>query len=341
MASGQAFDQLPHFVNLARGPAPGGVAPGGTSLERQIRLDDARDYLLRLHPYRRTDDGRLDGVVLTIVDVSDLKKAERQLRRLNDELRHRNQEAEAFAHTVSHDLKSPLVTIGCMMGLLRESLSGCTDPEPVRYVDQTEATVQAMRQTIDDLLELSRVGRTRNRLTDVDLGELVEEVRRGNAVQLARDGIELRMPADLPTIRGDRRRLVQVLDNLVGNAIKYGCDGKGPHVVDVEWEHAGDRIVLSVCDRGPGVPEAFREQIFGLFQRLRRDRSGTGVGLALVRRIVEAHGGRAWVEDRPGGGSRFRVELPREGLEDETLEFVDGPEEPASAGGGTNAERET
>ncbi len=303
------------------------VIAAGVDLERQIRLDDGRDYLLRLHPYRRTDDGRLDGVVLTIVDVTDLKKAERQLRRLNEELRHRNQEAEAFAHTVSHDLKSPLVTIGCMMGLLRESLSTAADPEPVRYVDQTEATVRSMRQTIDDLLELSRVGRTRNRLVDVDLGELVEEVQRGNAVHLAREGIELRVAPDPPTIRADRRRLVQVLDNLVSNAIKYGCDGEGPHAVDVEWEDAGDRVVVSVSDRGPGVPEAFREQVFGLFQRLRRDRAGTGVGLALVRRIVEAHGGRTWIEGRPGGGACFRVELPREGLDDETLELVEAPDD--------------
>ncbi|MHC4811315.1 MAG: sensor histidine kinase, partial [Planctomycetota bacterium] len=185
-------------------------------------------------------------------------------------------------------------------------------PDAAGFVDQAEATVGSMRQTIDDLLELSRVGRTPNRITRVALGPLVEEVLRTHAVAIGRAGIRVHVDGELPEIEADRRRLTQVLDNLVANAIAYGC---GPEVDDPRIEIAAacdeDACVLCVRDHGPGVPEAFAEQVFGLFQRLRQDRPGTGVGLALVRRIVDAHGGRVWVEPAAGGGARFCIRLPR------------------------------
>ena len=295
----------------AFGPAIEAAVAGGTVSERLVRLADGRAFRLSVHPTRGLG-GDAGSVVLASVDVTDLTRAETQLRRLNRQLEARNAEAEAFAHTVSHDLKSPLVTIGCMMGLLRETLGPRLDADAAGFVDQAEATVGSMRQTIDDLLELSRVGRTPNRITRVALGPLVEEVLRTHAVALGRGGVRVRVHEPLPEIEADRRRLTQVVDNLVANAIAYGC---GPELADprieIDAELRGEECVLSVRDHGPGVPEAFAEQVFGLFQRLRQDRPGTGVGLALVRRIADAHGGRVWVEAADGGGARFRVSLPR------------------------------
>jgi signal transduction histidine kinase len=292
-------------------PAIEAAAEHGTESERLVRLPDGRAFRLSVHPARGLD-GEDGSVVLTCVDVTDLTRAETQLRRLNRQLEARNAEAEAFAHTVSHDLKSPLVTIGCMMGLLRETLGPGLDAESAGFVDQAEATVGSMRQTIDDLLELSRVGRTPNRITRVALEPLVGEVLRTHAVALGAAGVRVRVDGPLPEIDADRRRLTQVVDNLVANAIAYGC---GPELevrrIEIDADLRGDEVILSVRDHGPGVPEAFAEQVFGLFQRLRQDRPGTGVGLALVRRIVDAHGGRVWVEPAEGGGARFRVSLPR------------------------------
>ena len=131
--------------------------------------------------------------------------------------------------------------------------------------------------------------------------------------QFAAAGATIEVEDQMPTVVCDPHRLRQAFENLLANALKYGCPADGNLHVTVGGELRGDEIILHVSDNGPGVPPEFRERIFGLFQRLETQADGTGVGLAIVKRVAEVHGGRAWVEDRPGrSGARFLLAFPAE-----------------------------
>ncbi len=255
--------------------------------------------------------GRLLGACGISRDVTERKLAEAQLKNANANLQQKNREMVDFVQTVSHDLKSPLVTIGGVLGLLKEELQEERLVAAGELIATAEETVVGMRDMIDDLLKLSRIGTVAIDLQPVGLSEVAEELVRKHAPELEdkHTDVSLELNEDQPTVLADLNRLVEVLDNMIVNALKYACDGPEPRIT-IGSETVGREVRLFVKDNGPGIGREHHEKIFGLFQRLDDSKEGTGVGLAIVKRIMEVHGGRVWVESAIGEGATFWLAFP-------------------------------
>lgn len=247
-------------------------------------------------------DSQKEMILVAIEDATERIEAER-------ELSLRNEEMEQFTHTVSHDLKSPLVTINGFIGLLEAHLASGQQDKVQHAIDRIRRGADRMSRLIDDLLELSRIGRVRGELVPVDMTALVHQVSGGMELRLARLGCTLDVHPDMPIVRADEDRMADVFENLLANALKYGCDAMGKKI-QVGAESVGGEIRYFVRDEGPGIAPEYQERIFGLFQRLHSDQEGTGVGLAIVAKVMNVHNGRAWVESEPGNGATFWIAFP-------------------------------
>ena len=227
-----------------------------------------------------------------------------------NELESKNAELERFTYTVSHDLKSPLVTITGFLGYLeKDALSG--NQEKVKStVGRITTAAQKMQSLLNDLLELSRIGRIMNLPEDVPFEEVVKE-----AMERVRGHLEARLAqvniqSNLPMVYGDRVRLVEVMQNLIDNSTKYSNPASAPCIEIGTKEDAQAQRIFFVQDNGIGIDPQFHERIFGLFNKLDPKTEGTGIGLTLVKRIIEVHGGKIWVESDPGKGATFYFTLP-------------------------------
>jgi signal transduction histidine kinase len=240
-----------------------------------------------------------------------LRAHEEALRAERADLAAKNAELERFTYTVSHDLRSPLVTIRGFAELAGSDLEKGHLERVRSDLDRILAGSDKMQRLLQDLLELSRVGRVVNPSEDVPLAALAHE-----AVELLRGpldagGVAVEIARDLPVVRADRRRLLEVYQNLIENAAKFTAGQPRPRV-EVGVRRDGNEPVFFVRDNGRGIEPRFLEKVFELFEKLDAGSSGTGVGLALVRRIVEAHGGRAWAESEgPERGASFCFTLPQ------------------------------
>jgi PAS domain S-box-containing protein len=229
---------------------------------------------------------------------------------LIEQLEAKNAELERFTYTVSHDLKSPLVTITGFLGFLeRDALAG----EMVRVKSAVLRITNAahrMQTLLNDLLELSRIGRLMNPPENIPFKEIVQE-----AVERVRGGLDqvdavLEIQGDLPTVRGDRVRLIEVIQNLLDNAAKYSNPQARPRIEIGARMESEKPTVFFVRDNGIGIAPEYHENIFGLFNQLDPKAEGTGIGLTLVKRIIEVHGGKIWVESEVGQGATFCFTLP-------------------------------
>ncbi len=232
---------------------------------------------------------------------------------LISELESKNAELERFTYTVSHDLKSPLFTIRGFLGYLeQDALAGDMDRLKSDIQRITGAT-EKMQQLLNDLLELSRIGRLMNEPDIIQFGELVSEAVALVHGRIMERGIAIHIDQRMPLVYGDRPRLLEVVQNLVDNAAKFMGDQNDPRI-EIGWE--GDengKPILYVRDNGIGIPPEHHERIFGLFNKLDVKVDGTGIGLALVKRIVEVHGGRIWLKSEAGKGATFYFTIPSSG----------------------------
>jgi PAS domain S-box-containing protein len=253
--------------------------------------------------------GNVVGTVGIAREITERKLAELDREGLIRELEAKNAELERYTYTVSHDLKSPLVTIRGFLGYLeKDALAGNTKKvkDDVRRIEDATKKMQAL---LNDLLELSRIGRLTNQPTDALFMEIVKE-----AVELVRGQLEAKNVfielQDTPAIvHGDRTRLIEVVQNLVDNAIKFMGDQPKPKVTIGAISKTSETVFF-VRDNGIGIERQFHERIFELFSKLNTDSEGTGIGLALVKRIIEIHKGRIWLESEPGKGTTFYFTLP-------------------------------
>jgi light-regulated signal transduction histidine kinase (bacteriophytochrome) len=245
-------------------------------------------------------------VVVSFTDVTAERVAIDALERSNAEL-------QQFAYIASHDLSEPLRMVSSYLQLLRRRYKGQLDGEADEFIDYAVDGATRMRALIEDLLAYSRSGRGEEPAARVELDSVAGDVLRTLATAVVEAGAEIDI-GELPAVMGDRGQLEQLLQNLIANALKFHRD-EGPRVrVRAEPAVAG-MTQIAVADSGIGIDPAVRERVFDMFQRL-HDRDaydGTGIGLAICRRIVELHGGRIWVDARKGGGTVFRFTLPAAG----------------------------
>ena len=213
---------------------------------------------------------------------------------------------------MAHDLRSPLVSVLGFSRLLREDFGGALGERGAHFLDRIAAAGRNMENLIRDLLDFARIGHEGVQRTLVDPREVLQQLRSECKPRLEQQGVALELPESPPLLLCDRTRLYQLFSNLVGNALDHM--GETPHGrIVVEVRESADRHVLVVADNGRGVAAEERERVFEMFHTVQRPggRKGTGIGLAIVRKIAERHGGRAWVEDAPSGGAAFHVLLPR------------------------------
>jgi PAS domain S-box-containing protein len=255
-------------------------------------------------------EGEVYAIQVIARDITDQKQTEVERESLIQKLEVQNAELERFAYTVSHDLKSPLITIGGFLGFLEEDAMNGNMKKLKEDIQRINNATVKMKCLLDELLELSRIGRLMNQPEDVPFGEIVRDALERLEGQLSDGKVQVEVSNDLPIIHGDRARLVEVVQNLVENATKFMGNQPKPKIeIGVEKEKVGD--VFFVRDNGIGIDPKYHESIFGLFNKLDPNIKGTGIGLALVKRIIEVHGGRIWVESEVGEGSTFYFTLLR------------------------------
>ena len=252
-----------------------------------------------------------------ILDVTDRQRTESQREELIRELEAKNAELEQFTYTVSHDLKSPLVTIKGFLGLIDKDVAEGRTERLREDVARMTSAADSMQHLLHELLRLSRIGRIVNPSERVPFGDVAREAAALVRARLEERRVRLDIDGDLPVVYGDRLRLVEVAQNLLENAAKFVGDQPSPVVrVGVRPGESGSPPVLFVEDNGIGIDPRFHEKVFGLFEKLDPRAEGSGVGLALVRRIVEVHGGRVWIESAGRGHGTtvcFTLPLPPPG----------------------------
>jgi PAS domain S-box-containing protein len=246
-----------------------------------------------------------------VEDVTETRAAERALRAKTEELARSNDDLEQFAFIASHDLREPLRMVCAYIGLLERRFGAVIGEEGAEFVAYAKEGAQRMDRLVLDLLEYSRVGRMEGGLEPVGLDEVLDGALADLSPAVAECGAEIGRPERLPAVRAVRGEMGQVLVNLIGNAIKYRHPTRPPRI-RVEARRDGGHWEISVSDNGMGIAREYSERIFRIFQRLHtRDRfPGTGIGLAICKRIVERHGGRIRVESVLGEGSTFAFTLP-------------------------------
>ncbi|MGA2917388.1 PAS domain-containing sensor histidine kinase [Methanoregula sp.] len=260
------------------------------------------------------NQNRVIGVLGISNDITRRKMAEAQRERLIRELAQKNAELDRFTFTVSHDLKSPLIAIRSFLSLLEDDLKSGDTGQVQRDISRISESAEKLEHLITTLLALSRSGRMVDKPVPVPFAALAREASGLLASSLREHGVTLVISDPMPVVYGDRQRLLQVMTNLLDNASKFMGDQKEPRI-EIGVEEGPDGHVFYIRDNGTGINKENQENVFGLFERFNTEVPGSGIGLATVKRIIEAHGGKIWVESEgPGKGTMFRFTLPGAGV---------------------------
>lgn len=269
------------------------------------------NYVQRcFYPY--FENQKLKFVIGFGVDVTAQKVIEIKLNEAFESIKRSNAELEQFAYVASHDLQEPLRMVSSFLSQLEKKYADNLDDRAREYIRYAVDGAKRMRQIIQDLLEYSRAGKTEDRAIDIPLGEILDEVCILHSRQIEELGAEI-IYTTLPTVKGHKAPLRQLFQNLISNSLKYHRKGVPPRIRVLAVEE-GPSWHFSISDNGIGIDPQYFERIFVIFQRLhnRDEYSGTGIGLAITKKIVDQLGGRIWVESVPDQGSTFHVTLPRQ-----------------------------
>ncbi len=282
----------------------------------RLTADGEREFLLQMVPVGTTGSGDPEAY-LAYTDITEQKYREEQLEAARAELEdtvekleRSNEELEQFAYIASHDLQEPLRMVSSYMDLIENEYRDELDEDAREYIDYAVGGARRMQNMIDDLLTFSRVGERNLDRTRVDIDDVLDEVLADLQVSIESSSASIDR-GEMPTVRADAGQLGRVFQNLIANAIDYA--GEEPPSVEVRAEERDDAHVFTVEDEGVGIPENQQDRIFDIFTRGERDDDdgGTGIGLTLCRRIVEAHDGEITVSSEPGAGASFILTLPK------------------------------
>ncbi len=252
-----------------------------------------------------------DSMIRQIQDWN--KKLNKLVKDRTHELESKNAELERYTYTVSHDLKSPLITIKGFLGMLEKDLIKGDTERIKKDINHIHNAALKMNQLLDELLELSRVGKVVGTKREVSLRDLVNEALNLVGGQIEKQEVQVEIAPDLPVVYVDRRRLVEVFQNLIDNAIKYMGNQAGSRI-EIGARQKNEDNVYYVQDNGIGIEPRYHENVFGLFNKLDHTSDGTGIGLAIVKRIIEVHGGRIWIESEgKGKGTTFCFTIAKKG----------------------------
>jgi len=264
----------------------------------------------------RYEGGRIEHYI----DVTEVKQLEEDLRRKTERLKKSNEKLEEFSRGISHDLKAPLQTLEGYSHILTEDYAEELDEDGIRALEALSDTTQRLRDRIESLLTYSSINMEEDRFEEVDLSGLIEELEQD--IRYTLEGVNLAVPDDLPVVYGNETLLTELFSNLITNAVKYN-DKENPRV-EIGWKERSERYVVWVRDNGRGIKERYLEKIFKVFEKLnpRDNPEGTGIGLAVCKRIVEEHRGEIWAESEPGEGTTFYFSLP--GTKNQVEENISG-----------------
>lgn len=293
------------------------------ALDAELRKGESPRYAVdirlkkknrRLHWVRQTvnviagpeDEPRY---LVTVEDIDHRVKVERNLASRAEDLARSNADLERFAYATSHDLREPMRTVSMFMQLLERKYGEGLNEEAREYIRYAVEGTGRMEALLQDLLAYSRAGTDDPQMEFLDFNEVLEQA----SANLIAESVDVSVLSEhLPSLKANRARMIQLFQNLIGNAIKFRGQDVPEIVVTVREE--GDRWYFAVCDNGIGIPKSYHKQIFGLFERLnlREQYKGSGIGLAVCKRIVEQHGGSIWVEsDGEGNGAVFHFSLKK------------------------------
>ena len=319
-AIGRLVDTIVRFERTDDDSVAGN--PAVIAMKERRRVDHWQGSVLVGRDGRRThvdangartfdSEGRLVGSVLALHDTTERERAERLLRERTEELARSNHDLEQFAYVASHDLQEPLRAVAGPLQLLQRRYEGQLDARADEFIGHAVDGATRMQALIDDLLSYSRVGRLDDPKAPVQSADALELALKNLSVVIQETGAKVTHDS-LPVVLGIPTQLGLLFQNLIANAIKFRSSDRPPRV-HIRAEQAGDEWRFSVADNGIGIAQQYFERIFVIFQRLhtRREYPGTGLGLALCKRIVEHHGGRIWLQSTPGEGTTFFFTLLR------------------------------
>jgi PAS domain S-box-containing protein len=275
-----------------------------TSYENRVLRSNGEIAHVLITGAPRLVDGQIVGSISVVADMTEIKKNEMERESLIKELERKNAELEQFTYTVSHDLKSPLITIRGYLGYIGRDAEKGDVSRLKQDMERIGNATLKMQELLNDLLELSRIGRVINPPEVVSFEEITREAMSLVEGKLEARKVKVRIGSGLPQVRGDRARLVEVMQNLLDNAASCMGNQPDPWITVGVMDGDGEKVFF-VKDNGVGIEPKFHERIFGLFNKLNPDSEGTGVGLALAKRIIQVHNSRIWVESELGQGAQF------------------------------------
>jgi len=286
---------------------------------QKVKADGSQVVVSSRWSLVRDEQGGPVAVLATNNDITERKRTEEAIRKLNEDLEKRtvelasiNKELEAFAYSISHDLRAPLRHMAGYAELLQSHAASGLDEKSSRYMTMIREAAKRMGNLIDDLLAFSRIGRAETQKTLVSLEQLVKEALSEVQPETAGRAIDWRIGA-LPTVYGDRSMLRLAFVNLMSNAVKFTRTRPQAEIEIGCSEGKQDETILFIRDNGVGFDMKYVDKLFGVFQRLHRaeEFEGTGIGLATVQRIVHRHGGRIWAEGLVDRGATFYISMPK------------------------------
>lgn len=253
--------------------------------------------------------GEITGIIGAISDITQNKNAEKQIIKQMHELELKNKEMESFIYTVSHDLKSPLITIKGFLSFLEKDFTSHNTDQFNKDLHKISNAAHRMHDILEDLLQLSRIGRVISDPESFKMNSILDELMIMLSGIIKESNAQITYPEEMPECYGDKNRIREIWQNLIENAIKYKQTSEDP-IISITFEKTKDQMIYSIEDNGIGIPDAQKEKVFDLFEKINPDSPGTGIGLARVKKIIDLYQGHIWIENsKKGHGSVFKFYL--------------------------------